>query len=770
MINSAIFKDKILREPLFSLDHLLRIPEEKKAFDAFVDSLYDNIRFRDAIFLSSPELFREWEKVRQGKDRGTVSLSIMKFFLRSISNTVPFGLFAAYSVNNEAPGHAATAGEFTRFSDIDSDYLIKLIARLNDHPAVKKIVRFRNNNTIYQVGEKYRYIEPSVVNRKLNYTLTSIEFSEVVRLLLDLNRQELAFDELVLAVVDNVEDVDAETAAGFIDELIRSKVFLSSLELALNEGDLLDQVIRVLEDAGGMVRSDEYLNIVIESLTEVRDRLIALDREVFNDHESYTAIFAALEKIGIEFDRKLIVCSNLRRNGAKFEDLEGKVQQLIGALERLSPPPSGNDNLVKFRERFYRRYEDAEVPLLEVLDNELGIGYLPDLEEHFVFSDLTDNIELPAKKVTQQKITITPAIYQFWQNCLLSGEKTIDLKQKDLSCFGTESTSLGTFSVMFSYANGRISLKNAGNSSATMLLGRFSSRDNSVRDMLNGIADVEAGYFKNEVLAEIVHLPNNRTANVTIRNIRRKAEISILSKNSGHAENILLEDLGVSVKGDKIVLRSRTSGKEVIPFLTSAQNYSFDSLPVYQFLCDLQMQSRRNYFTLHFGGLRLGMIDFFPRVSYGDDIILRKASWRLRKSEVLKLAGSKAEKITSDQLLAYVQKAELPKYVYFTEGNEDKMIIDTTNRTLLEILVQEINKRSMSRRWNASTISPKNRTTPTNTSIPAIRRTRSPWAGRVGQGRRRFADSLYPATNGSISNSIRAVSPPTISSSACSRR
>ncbi|MBS1601544.1 MAG: lantibiotic dehydratase family protein, partial [Bacteroidetes bacterium] len=705
MLNSAIFKDKILREPLFPLDNLLRIPEEKKSFDAFVDSLYDNIRFRDAIFLSSPELFAEWEKVRQGKERGTVSLSIMKFFLRSISNTVPFGLFAAYSVNNDAGGKD---GEFTRFSDVDSDYLIKLIARLNEHPVVRKFVRYRNNNTIYQVGEKYRYIEPSVVNRKLNYTLISIEYNEVLRLLLDVNRKELLFDELVSIVVDNVEDVDSGTAAAFIDELIRSKVFLSSLDLALNEGDLLEQLIGILEEGGDAVHADEYLHTVIEALVEVRDRLIGLDQRVFNDQEVYTAIFSALERIGIEFDKKLIVCSNLRRNGARFEDLEGKVQKMLGVLERVSPPPSPNDNLTKFRERFYRRYEDAEAPLLEVLDNELGIGYLPDLEEHFVFSDLTDSIELPAKKLTQQKITISPEIYQFWQNCLLTGEKVIDLEKKDLGCFRTESTSVGTFSVMFSYANNKISLKNAGNSSATMLLGRFSSRDGSVREMLNGIADMEAGYFKNEVLAEIVHLPNNRTANVTIRNIRREAEISILSKNSAHAENVLLEDLVVSVKGDKIVVRSRTTGKEVIPFLTSAQNYSFDSLPVYQFLCDLQSQSRKNYFTLNFGGLRLGMLDFFPRVMYGEDIILRKASWRLRKSEVLKMPGvargaekgngngvekGKADKITAEQLLAYVEKAGLPKYIYFTEGNEDKMIIDTSNRILLEILVQEINKK-----------------------------------------------------------------------------
>jgi len=711
MINSQVFKDKIKREPLFSLNNLRLIPDNKEAFDAFADSLYNNVKFRDAIFLSSPELFHEWEKVMQGKERGTVSLSIIKFFLRSISNTVPFGLFAAYSVSDasaagdagavdggvsDAGAAAASAGEFTRFSDIDSDYLIKLIARLNEHPAVKKIVRFRTNNTLYRVGDKYRYIEPSVVNNKLNYTLTSIEYNEVVELVLNVNKSEMSFDELITILLDAVEGLDEEMAIGFIDELIGSRILLSSLELALNEGNLLDQVIANLAAGGVAVTEDEYLSTVLVALTEVRSRLLALDAQVFNDNAVYYPIFAALERIGVAFDKKLIVNSNLRRNGVNFEDLDDKVQKLIGVLDKVSPSRASivNDNLVKFRERFQRRYEDSELPLLEVLDNELGIGYLADLEEHFVFSDLTDNIELPMKKSEQRKITITPDVYQFWQQCLLTESKEIDLEKKDLSCFKGDNESFGTFSVMFSYANNVLSLKNVGNASATNLLGRFSSKDVAVGNLLNELAEIEAGYFKQEELAEIIHLPNNRTANVTIRNIRRKSEISILSKNSSHAQNIPLADLLVSVRGDKIILRSKSTGKEILPFLTSAQNYSFDSLPVYQFLCDLQGQSRKNIFMINFGGLRVSMIDYFPRIVYGKDIILRKATWRLRKSEILSIkAGKAGAKVTADLLREHVQKLALPKYVYFTEGNEDKMIIDTENKHVLEILVQEINKK-----------------------------------------------------------------------------
>ncbi|MNX61487.1 hypothetical protein D3C86_924210 [compost metagenome] len=117
------------------------------------------------------------------------------------------------------------------------------------------------------------------------------------------------------------------------------------------------------------------------------------------------------------------------------------------------------------------------------------------------------------------------------------------------------------------------------------------------------------------------------------RPVLREYEIAYLS-NSGVTENytIDLNDLMVSVKKDKIILRSKTHNKEVIPCLSNAHNYSSKSLPIYHFLCDLQSQDLKPVFSFSWGVLE-SHYDYFPRVDY-KEVILSKAKWIIGKDEI----------------------------------------------------------------------------------------------------------------------------------------
>src|SRR5437660_5118684 len=95
---------------------------------------------------------------------------------------------------------------------------------------------------------------------------------------------------------------------------------------------------------------------------------------------------------------------------------------------------------------------------------------------------------------------------------------------------------------------------------------------------------------RNAVFAEVAHLPEGRIGNVLFRPILRHYEIPYLgSSRLPQERQIQVSDLMVSVQGERVVLRSRRLGCEVIPRLTSAHGYAHNrNLKLYKFLCLLQ--------------------------------------------------------------------------------------------------------------------------------------------------------------------------------------
>lgn len=88
--------------------------------------------------------------------------------------------------------------------------------------------------------------------------------------------------------------------------------------------------------------------------------------------------------------------------------------------------------------------------------------------------------------------------------------------------------------------------------------------------------------------------------NILFRPHIRDYEITYLIGSTLDDEHVIpASDLMVSVKGRKVVLRSRRLQKEIIPRLTSAYNYKGNTTPLYRFLCDLQSQNRVNELLLY---------------------------------------------------------------------------------------------------------------------------------------------------------------------------
>jgi hypothetical protein len=140
----------------------------------------------------------------------------------------------------------------------------------------------------------------------------------------------------------------------------------------------------------------------------------------------------------------------------------------------------------------------------------------------------------------------------------------------------------------------RIKLTHFSGSCGANLLARFSHTDEEIEKFVREIVFKEQEITPGALFAEIAHLPDSRVGNILSRPHIRDYEIFYLA-NSDLPENriIRMSDLTASVKNGQICLKSKKLNQEIIPRLTNAHNYRNNPMPVYKFLCDMQMKNGR---------------------------------------------------------------------------------------------------------------------------------------------------------------------------------
>jgi len=218
-------------------------------------------------------------------------------------------------------------------------------------------------------------------------------------------------------------------------------------------------------------------------------------------------------------------------------------------------------------------------------------------------------------------------------------------------------------------------------------------RPPEIEEHVNNIVAVEKNIREDQVLAEIVHLPESRIGNVIMRPGFREFEIPYLARSTKpKANQLTLDDLSISVRKNKVRLRSKRMNKEVKPHLTNAHNYSMNALPIYHFLSDYQTSGLRKAVGFQLGPFMDGFV-FLPRVEYRN-IVLMKATWNLRKNHIqpmLNTFNDDSELLA--QVSAFRKHFQMPQYVLLIEG-DNELIINLENIDAVKLLISEVSKKS----------------------------------------------------------------------------
>lgn len=187
----------------------------------------------------------------------------------------------------------------------------------------------------------------------------------------------------------------------------------------------------------------------------------------------------------------------------------------------------------------------------------------------------------------------------------------------------------------------------------------------------------------------MIHLPEARIGNVIRRPTLRQYEIPYLAQSVLPQKNqIQVDDLYISLKNNKIILRSKRLNKEVKPYLTNAHNYSANPLPVYHFLCDLYSQNIQSGIYFNWGDLK-NIYNFLPRVEY-QNIVLSKASWKITNKEIKKISlllNSK-ERLFSE-LEDWRKMKQIPQWVQWVKS-DNKLTINLGNFDLVKMFIDSV--------------------------------------------------------------------------------
>jgi len=696
MHNYKPFNSFILRTPFLPFNKYL------KDSSRFLEEMVSNDYFKESIYLASPDLYKALKLLKENTLSSSklmnLQLSILKYYGRMSTRCTPFGLFAGCSIGKI--GHSSICNipmqeRHKSNTQLDMSYLYSLIKEIEKKQEVFQKIKFSPNRSLHELRNSFRYVSYKYLNSKRIYSLMEVEKSEELNQLLRNAKNGITIKNMSMLLVNN--EVIFSDAQEFINELIESQIIISELEPKITNGDLLQNLIDSLD------KPSVNENMVL-LLKQIKSKLSEIDNVPIGKRiDLYENLKKQLQKFKFDANKKNYFKTDLYINSKKLnigEDVIDKVKQCISVLNKLTPSWE-NKELKEFKEKFYKRYEDEEIPLLLALDKESGIGFGNINDQQIHTHQILDDINLHKSSNDIVNIKIDPIqkllIKKYEDFITNPALEEVSITDNDLKEFPDNWNDLDdTISAMIEIIQVKeepiIYIYGAGGPSAANPIARFCLLDEKIDKLVKSITQKEKELNQDSIIAEIVHIPNEHLGNVAIRTTIREYEIPYLTNPSVKNKHIInISDLTVSVpNGQTIVLKSKSLNSRIIPKLTTALTYNNYPLPIYQFLCTLQSQDKRNGMKFTWGSI-LENKPYLPRVVYKKQI-LSKATWNIFAEEVKEIPKI-IEKYFFKKVSELKLKRKLPDIVLLNKG-DNKLLINFNDPLSIQMLFSEVKNRA----------------------------------------------------------------------------
>lgn len=660
---------------------------------------------RDALLVSSQSLDRgieEWLNDPGSKKSDKIEKALVRYLCRMAGRSTPFGLFSGVTmghVGDVTDLRLQSNAQYRRRTRIDADYLFRLCHRLGADHLIRESLTYRPNQTLVRRGSSLRYVEAVVTGAALTHRLVSVATAPHIESALTLAAEGATIPQLSSAVANRHadEDLSNDEVIAFLHELIDAQLLVSDLYPLVTGTAAAEEIAQQL----GKITATASVAVTLRKIDKM---FAAIDTAGLGASSSqYRAVELAFRELPLDSTSDRLFQVDMAKpalTATLGPDVIDMFKQAIRVVHQMtsSGKPRG---IQEFCTAFSDRYGEQELPLLEVLDEEDGIGFR-DGNPGRAPQPLLAGLPFPSDAAAGGRTWSARDAFLLGRLEALARDGSTELSLTDSDLNQLRSPAPTPLPAAFYSVGslvgpereggpGRLLFRGVSGPCGTRMFGRFCYADENLHHAVVAHQEAEEALQPDAIFAEIVHQPSHvRMGNVVSRPVLRRYEIPYWGRSGAPRDQQLpVDDLLVSVRSGEIQLRSRRLGKRVIPRMTNAHNHSINSPGIYRFLCTLIGQ-----------GVALGVVwqwgvldscRFLPRVAVGN-VILARARWLLTRDDLRALPADG----DGAMMRQWREQRRLPRLVELHEG-DNELPIDLDNPLCATAFVGAVKRRSSAR-------------------------------------------------------------------------
>lgn len=667
----------ILRSPLYPIDQYSKILAQKD-FVEFLFNFYDSHELlREAIFIASPSLHQALQKQQRSVQTAT---SLLAYLLRMSTRPTPFGLFSFVSVGqwDSKTANNLDLNKLCKRARPDMEWVYALVKNVYENETLFPSLPVRTNPLCVIKGDRAHldYVRYTKVENKTSKKTASITINKLVQFILTQAHECIRIDHLYEKLQSFLTNLDKQKVYQVIQQLLSNQFLLPGILPSLLSHT-------PFEDLLGDFPITEDIHYIMENIKNYNTTLENGEQFLLNLQMKMSSLVNSKHYLQVD-------TYNPEKNITLPLNVTEEIQNAMTILWKIGHATMPSIEMASYREKFLDRYGyDRTVPLLELLDQEKGLGT-------FVHNEQNLNVTPPSQVSNLWEEWLTyewqKAIFQIKEEIVIE-EQTIDKLLKDSNTtldYSKVPLSLDVFCKILAKTADEIDNQNFNiilsqtTWEGCSTIGRFLDLfDEETQKKVEDFRRQEEALENEKTLFfEVSYWPDSvRFANVAIHPLHRNYQLD-LEEKTRHIKSIKLEDIYVGVTHDRFYLTFQNGDVELEACISNLLNHSSAPLPI-RFLREVTAAKRQVIPPFFWGKLESKAI-FLPRIRF-KKTILSPAKWNLNATYFNKDTN---EKIIAE-FISWANQWRLPQKFLLLRGDH-QLLLDRTYQPHLNEIATKI--------------------------------------------------------------------------------